>query len=1023
MGDNIFLGDRDGVRTPMQWSPDRNGGFSRADPARLYLPPIMDPVYGYQAVNVEAQSRSPSSLLNWTKRLIAVRKARRAFGRGDLRFLYPVEPQGARLSARSQGDETILCVVNLSRAPQAVELDLSELQGPRAGRAAGPQRLPADRRAALSADPAGLRLLLVPARSSAEVDPGWRAPARRAGARHAGAARWLGGACSTGTTARSSRRDVLPAYLPKQRWFAGKGRSLASASRGGRRGAAGREQRLAAHRYVEAAFRDGERQRYFLPLAVRWEDDGERAAQCAAARHHRRGAPRPPEGAIYRCGRRAALRAGAGRGDARGGARSPAATARDCASARTAAFARVALPESPVVTPHRRRADRTARSLIEEYGVLKLYRRLVAGVHPEIEMARFLTEVAQFANTPPLLGDFALRSTATARTTALGVLFAFVRNQGDGWSAGAQLSDALSRRGAADGAARARGRPSRRRRALAHPLYLELAAATRPAHGARCIARSARTGRSMPAFAPEPITAEDLGAVARPRHRRRRATFDNLARRARRAAGLRRKRSPTALLPQRERCCERFDDACCRPRDRRGQDALSTAIFISARCWSVQNDFYIIDFEGEPLRPLAERRRRARRCAMSPACCAPSTMPAPRRCARWPRSSRRRLPVLQERAEEWRRQVTDAFLARYREAMGGCPLDAGRAWQADALLDFFTLEKALYEIDYELAQPPGLGRRSRSPACSRDQSKPERRRSWLDALSAARRAPSRRGAATAIPSPFSACTASAAISCVRVFLPGRAASRWSTRATGEVAGELPRIHEDGLFVGACRSQTRASAIGCAPRARRRRRVRRRLPLPAGARRARHPSAGRRHASRQLRRCSARIAREHDGVDGVAFAVWAPNARRVSVVGDFNDWDGRRHPMRLRHGGGVWEIFVPGLAPGHALQVRDPRRRRRAAAAQGRSLCRARRAAAGHRLASSRRRRATSGSDGSGWRRAARATTAHAPISIYEVHLGSWRREPERGQPLSDLSRAGRAAGALCRATWASPISS
>src|SRR3954463_997375 len=89
MGDNFFLGDRDGVRTPMQWTPDRNGGFSRADPARLYLPPIMDPVYGFQALNVEAQSRSPSSLLNWMKRMIAVRQSRRAFGRGTLSFLYP----------------------------------------------------------------------------------------------------------------------------------------------------------------------------------------------------------------------------------------------------------------------------------------------------------------------------------------------------------------------------------------------------------------------------------------------------------------------------------------------------------------------------------------------------------------------------------------------------------------------------------------------------------------------------------------------------------------------------------------------------------------------------------------------------------------------------------------------------------------------------------------------------------------------------------------------------------------------
>src|SRR5262249_50692039 len=89
MGDNIYLGDRNGVRTPMQWSPDRNAGFSKADPQRLYLPPIMDPIYGYEAVNVEAQLRDPSSLLNWTRRVLAVRQGSRAFGRGRVTFLRP----------------------------------------------------------------------------------------------------------------------------------------------------------------------------------------------------------------------------------------------------------------------------------------------------------------------------------------------------------------------------------------------------------------------------------------------------------------------------------------------------------------------------------------------------------------------------------------------------------------------------------------------------------------------------------------------------------------------------------------------------------------------------------------------------------------------------------------------------------------------------------------------------------------------------------------------------------------------
>ena len=128
MGDNIFLGDRDAVRTPMQWTSDRNAGFSRADPARLYLPPIMDPVYGYEALNAESHSRSPGSLLNWMKRIIAVRKAHKAFGRGTLNFLHPGNRK-VLAYLREHEDESILCVANLSRSAQPVELDLSRYSG------------------------------------------------------------------------------------------------------------------------------------------------------------------------------------------------------------------------------------------------------------------------------------------------------------------------------------------------------------------------------------------------------------------------------------------------------------------------------------------------------------------------------------------------------------------------------------------------------------------------------------------------------------------------------------------------------------------------------------------------------------------------------------------------------------------------------------------------------------------------------------------------------------------------------
>ena len=176
MGDNIYLGDRNGVRTPMQWTGDRNAGFSRADTARLYLPLIVDTVYGYQAINVEAQQRTPSSLLNWMKRLIAVRKKTRVFGRGTLTFLRPAN-ESVLAHAREHEGETVIAVHNLAGSAQPVELDLRAWRGHTPVEMLGDTRFPTIGAAALLHQPGALRLLLVPAAA---------APARPAALWHRG---------------------------------------------------------------------------------------------------------------------------------------------------------------------------------------------------------------------------------------------------------------------------------------------------------------------------------------------------------------------------------------------------------------------------------------------------------------------------------------------------------------------------------------------------------------------------------------------------------------------------------------------------------------------------------------------------------------------------------------------------------------------------------------------------------------------------------------------------------------------
>jgi maltose alpha-D-glucosyltransferase/alpha-amylase len=128
MGDNLYLGDRNGVRTPMQWTGDRNGGFSRADPQRLYSPVIMDPVYGYPAVNVESQESDAASLLQWMRNMIRLRKLFKVFGRGTVEFLSPAN-QRVLAYVRRYRDDVILCLANLSRTVQPVELDLAGFDG------------------------------------------------------------------------------------------------------------------------------------------------------------------------------------------------------------------------------------------------------------------------------------------------------------------------------------------------------------------------------------------------------------------------------------------------------------------------------------------------------------------------------------------------------------------------------------------------------------------------------------------------------------------------------------------------------------------------------------------------------------------------------------------------------------------------------------------------------------------------------------------------------------------------------
>jgi maltose alpha-D-glucosyltransferase/alpha-amylase len=281
MGDNIYLGDRNGVRTPMQWSPDRNAGFSRADPQRLYLPPIMDPLYGYEAVNVEAQERDSGSQLNWLKRMLAIRKESRAFGRGRLSFL---RPGNRKILAylRELGDEAILCVANLSRSAQPVELDLKKYKG----------RVPVELLGRTAFPPIGdlPYLLTIPAhgfywfRLSTDAQPpswhtqmivpdeapilvlfdGWLSFFRDK------VVPWRMGMADK--LRAQLENEVLPQYIAGQRWYAAKGERLLQAPIRDHAIWQVGETSGGSLSWLLLILEVGDAS-YFLPLALGWEDD------------------------------------------------------------------------------------------------------------------------------------------------------------------------------------------------------------------------------------------------------------------------------------------------------------------------------------------------------------------------------------------------------------------------------------------------------------------------------------------------------------------------------------------------------------------------------------------------------------------------------------------------------------------------------------------------------------------------------------------------------------------------------
>jgi maltose alpha-D-glucosyltransferase/alpha-amylase len=685
MGDNIHLGDRDGVRTPMQWSPDRNGGFSRANPASLVLPAIMDPIYGFDAVNVESQAADTHSLLNWTRRMLAVRKRHQSFGRGNFGYLYPGNRKILAYLREYEG-ETILCVCNLSRTAQAVELDLAAYAG----------RVPVELVGGASFPPIGqlTYLLTLPPYgfywfilATEAAMPAWHSPAPEAMSELSTLVLRDSLAEVLADAPRLVlERDALPQYLGHRRWFSGKESGLKAApSLAFAEVLKGRKTDIMLTE-VEAATADGTA-RYFLPLGIAWEDENHPplTQQLALARIRR--------------GRRVGVLTDAFALDAL-----PFAVLRGMASSEvipladgeirfvpTSQFDATAIP--PDAEIRRLSAEQSNSSLIiGEHAVLKLVRRVTEGISPETEMTRFLTEQG-FGQTAPLLGEV-VRVTPDGTPRTLVVVQGFVRNQGDGWG---WTLDFLNR--AVESMAVVETSEDEQQDAFAGYAVFATALGKRLAEMHSLLAQDSDDA----AFAPVAATDAEVSHWAADARGQLTAALDAVGRvktwdheeDAARAEW---------LASNREALMTAMDGmAAAAP------GALRTRIhgdFHLGQVLVVQGDACIIDFEGEPAKTLDQRRAKT-----SPLRDVAGLLRSfdyavgatgPGQAVTSAAANERRGPLL----ESFRQHAAAAFLDAYRAVHDEAP----RRWAAPeaeaALLDLFLIEKAAYEICYEAANRP-----------------------------------------------------------------------------------------------------------------------------------------------------------------------------------------------------------------------------------------------------------------------------------------------------------------------------
>ncbi|MBM4448244.1 MAG: maltose alpha-D-glucosyltransferase [Chloroflexi bacterium] len=714
MGDNFYLGDRNGVRTPMQWSPEKNAGFSQANPQRLYLPPIIDPEYHYQAINVENQQNNPDSLLWWTKRLIAQRKRFRAFGRGSLEFVHTDNRKVLAFIRRFQ-EEAILVVANLSRLAQPVNLDFSANDGGKIPvEAFGQSDFPAIGNSPypLTLSPFAFHWFSLESRQAIEISPTATpselpVPVLRI----------------SGGWADLLKREIQPflgtvllSYMRQKRWFGSKTRRPRTASI---RDFVSIPLNGSSTQFIflNIEYTEGDPETYLVPIAFA---SGERASEITS---------RAPQSVIARLESKR-------RGEIKEGVIFDAMIENDFtamlleAIARrrrwkgqqgmivafpTRVFRKLRGPAAETLSQAVMKTEQTNTSIL--YGdrlILKLLRRMEEGTSPELEVGRFLTEKMSFPNAPPVAGALEYRHRSIPEPVTLGILHGYVHNEGDAWrytldELGFFFDRVLAHPEVAS--------PPLIKGSLLDIVEMSIPPVAEETIGpyltsAQLLAQRTAELHLMLAsasvdarFLPEPFSLAYQRSLF---HSMR--SFANLVLRLlqQRLPGLPDNTAPIAkaILDKEAAITQRFQELI--KQKITGMRIRCHGDYHLGQVLYTGDDFFIIDFEGEPARYLTERR--IKRSPLRDVAGMIRSFHYAAYAALRSRAAKvlreEDLPILEEWSKVWYLWVSVTFLKAYLEMVSDLPILPESKEGKKALLDAYIMEKALYEIDYELNNRP-----------------------------------------------------------------------------------------------------------------------------------------------------------------------------------------------------------------------------------------------------------------------------------------------------------------------------